>query len=284
MAEHFRNLLVCQDITTISLLEVSLETQKRYSLQAQKCDLKFLYNALTLCNNCSLNYPKSNNKRLLVELTLIQISQISNISITQQKGAIIQQPSTTKKQEDKTVSSSTRQACLKKKEPTPLQPSQQAPQKNLGLSSFKNLLTNSGSSDNIISNEVKDNDNTSTNTQTEQKGIQTAQLRVNEININIEWTRYANALPSSESLLANRMKVVKPQQQENNNYNIIVNSEQMENLFKSALPNITKYFEKRFQESIKFNIFRPNVEDKAQVNKNLDDYTSANTLQHYIEI
>jgi DNA polymerase-3 subunit gamma/tau len=49
--------------------------RERYKNQAAKCSPKFLYRALKICNDCDLNYRISKNKRLLVELTLIQAAQ-----------------------------------------------------------------------------------------------------------------------------------------------------------------------------------------------------------------
>ena len=72
---HLRNLLVSRDECTLPLLEVSDEMRERYKSQAAKCSPKFLYRALKICNDCDLNYRISKNKRLLVELTLIQASQ-----------------------------------------------------------------------------------------------------------------------------------------------------------------------------------------------------------------
>lgn len=72
---HFRNLLVSRDACTLPLLEVSDEMRARYKEQAAKCQPKFLYRAMKLCNDCDLNYRVSRNRRLLVELTLIRISQ-----------------------------------------------------------------------------------------------------------------------------------------------------------------------------------------------------------------
>ncbi len=72
---HLRNLLVSRDAVTIPLLEVSDEMRERYKAQAAKCSQKFLYRALKICNDCDLNYRISKNKRLLVELTLIQAAQ-----------------------------------------------------------------------------------------------------------------------------------------------------------------------------------------------------------------
>lgn len=74
-ASHLRDLLVSRDAQTLPLLEVSETVRTRYSEQAAKCRPQFLYRALRICNDCDLNYRTSSNKRLLVELTLIQVAQ-----------------------------------------------------------------------------------------------------------------------------------------------------------------------------------------------------------------
>ena len=74
-ASHLRDLLVSRDTQTLPLLEVSETVRTRYSEQAAKCRPQFLYRALRFCNDCDLNYRTSSNKRLLVELTLIQVAQ-----------------------------------------------------------------------------------------------------------------------------------------------------------------------------------------------------------------
>ena len=77
LAGHIRNVLMARDEQTLPLLEVSQRQQERYREQAQKCPISFLYQALKLCNQCDINYRQSSNKRLLVELTLIQIAQLT---------------------------------------------------------------------------------------------------------------------------------------------------------------------------------------------------------------
>ena len=76
LAAHFRDLLVSRDAQTLPLLEVAESVRQRYAEQAQQCAPTFLYRALKLCNDCDINYRASNNKRLLVELTLIQVAQL----------------------------------------------------------------------------------------------------------------------------------------------------------------------------------------------------------------
>ena len=77
LSSHFRDLLVGKDPVTLPLLEVGASIRQRYQEQAQKCPLPFLYRAMKLCNECDLNYRISKNKRLLVELTLIQVAQLT---------------------------------------------------------------------------------------------------------------------------------------------------------------------------------------------------------------
>ena len=77
LAKHVRNVLMAHDAQTLPLLEVSDQQRERYQQQAQKCQIPFLYQALRLINQCDINYRQSSNKRLLVELTLIEIAQIT---------------------------------------------------------------------------------------------------------------------------------------------------------------------------------------------------------------
>ena len=77
LAKHVRNVLMARDPQTLPLLEVSDQQRERYQQQSQKCQIPFLYQALRLINQCDINYRQSSNKRLLVELTLIEIAQIT---------------------------------------------------------------------------------------------------------------------------------------------------------------------------------------------------------------
>ncbi|MES5132162.1 DNA polymerase III subunit gamma/tau [Hoylesella timonensis] len=77
LASHIRNVLMAKDAQTLPLLEVSQQQRQKYEEQAKKCPTPFLYQALKLLNQCDINYRQSSNKRLLVEITLIQIAQIT---------------------------------------------------------------------------------------------------------------------------------------------------------------------------------------------------------------
>ena len=77
LAAHIRNVLMSKDEKTVSLIETSDSLRQRYKDQAAKCPTSFLYKALKLLNQCDINYKQSSNKALLVELTLIQVAQIT---------------------------------------------------------------------------------------------------------------------------------------------------------------------------------------------------------------
>ena len=77
LASHFRDLLVCKNQETISLLEVGDQVKKMYLEQSQKTHSKFLLEAIEVANSCDLKYKTSRNQRLLVELCLMQLTSLS---------------------------------------------------------------------------------------------------------------------------------------------------------------------------------------------------------------
>ncbi|MDR2423863.1 MAG: DNA polymerase III subunit gamma/tau [Prevotellaceae bacterium] len=76
LSAHFRDILVCKDVQTISLLEVGQGIAERYKQQAAECPAAFLYEALNIVNRCETAYKSSWNPRWLVELTLLNLSYI----------------------------------------------------------------------------------------------------------------------------------------------------------------------------------------------------------------
>ena len=77
LAAHLRNVLMAKNAETLPLLETSDTQRQRFQQQAQSCPTSFIYKALEIANRCDLNYRNSSNKRLLVELTLIETAQIT---------------------------------------------------------------------------------------------------------------------------------------------------------------------------------------------------------------
>ncbi|SEG22164.1 DNA polymerase III subunit gamma/tau [Parabacteroides chinchillae] len=97
LAGHFRDLLVCKDESTLVLFEVGASIRERYKEMAKRCPDALLFKAIELANTCDLNYRASRNKRLLLELTLIQLCQLSNPAQedSKKKGLIEPIPSNT---------------------------------------------------------------------------------------------------------------------------------------------------------------------------------------------
>ena len=77
LASHFRDLLVCKNQATISLLEVGEQVKTLYFKQSQEAPQDFLMQAIDLANDCDLKYKTSRNPRLLVELCLMQLASIT---------------------------------------------------------------------------------------------------------------------------------------------------------------------------------------------------------------
>lgn len=77
LASHIRNVMMAKDAQTLPLLEVSDQQRQKFQQQAKKCPLPFLYKSLKILNDCDVNYRQSSNKRLLVELTLIRVAQLT---------------------------------------------------------------------------------------------------------------------------------------------------------------------------------------------------------------
>jgi len=78
LGEHFRSLLVCKDASTIKLLEVGESIREKYIEQANVCTPDFLLRALDLLAKCDVNYKTASNKRLLIELTLMQMCSLTS--------------------------------------------------------------------------------------------------------------------------------------------------------------------------------------------------------------
>ena len=79
LSEHFRNLLVSKDASTLKLLEVSEGIKTKYLQQSQAASVSFLLSALGIANQCDLNYKLSKNQRLQVELALLKMCHLQSV-------------------------------------------------------------------------------------------------------------------------------------------------------------------------------------------------------------
>jgi DNA polymerase-3 subunit gamma/tau len=92
LSSHFRDLLVCKNPETVELIEVGENIKQKYLLQSAKCSVDFLLRAMDISNNCDLSYRDSKNKRLLVELSMLKICNISKAIEKKANSAEIAKP------------------------------------------------------------------------------------------------------------------------------------------------------------------------------------------------
>jgi len=88
LAEHLRNLLVCQDEKTVELLEVGATIKEKYVVQAKLSNTAQLISFLDITNKADTQYKLSKNQRLLVEVMLMQLCSINNQSAEKKKPII----------------------------------------------------------------------------------------------------------------------------------------------------------------------------------------------------
>ncbi|VBB45116.1 DNA polymerase III, tau subunit [uncultured Paludibacter sp.] len=121
LSSHLRDVLVSKDTSTIQLLEVGAEIGERYKQQALSCPIPFIFSALNISNECDLNYRISKNKRLLVELALIKMCQITHpIKVEEQSvpqlKTVQPTPNQSTKTEEKPVEEKKNPEIIEKKE------------------------------------------------------------------------------------------------------------------------------------------------------------------------
>lgn len=250
LASHLRDLLVSHDAVTLPLLEVSDSIRAHYQEQSQRCTPKFLYRAIKLCSDCDLNYRASKNKRLLVEITLIQLSQLTLEDdsagsgrspeksfpplFAQPAGTV--QPTTTpvnpqKPQapvekvasavQDRTESYETRKSPLPDTETTERRP----PKVKLGsfgpsISRLKQEIGNPADTSQPTANQV-------TTPAASQALKEEENYPVTGDNIRFCWNEFINLLPQEETAIAQRMKVIQPKLLKDATFEVLVDNEQV---------------------------------------------------------
>lgn len=219
LAAHIRNVLMSKDEKTISLIETSDSLRQRYKEQAAKCPTTFLYKALKLLNQCDINYKQSSNKALLVELTLIQVAQItqpedadsdaSGRSPKSLKTLFKLLTASNRTQTDKQVSVSDKQKAVqpivsKPKEPTtPVKTEQPKASNNpsrprLKISDLAVTSKGMGTRSNAAKEEYEELVNTEEQTST-----------FNDEDLREKWISMCNRMPSNMKAMAMRMKNMK---------------------------------------------------------------------------
>lgn len=163
LGEHLRNLLICKDSVTLKLLEVSASLKDRYHKQASSCNSGFLLKSLDLVNRCDIDYRAANNKRLHIELAVLQIGSLVNPQAIAASQPVIAQPpapvQTVTKKPDYPATQTPVSVVNEPKPPLQAAPPKQAPEKpkipTTGIS-IKQSLVNEPSNDSAAPQNIKE--------------------------------------------------------------------------------------------------------------------------------
>ena len=256
LASHFRDLLVSKDASTLSLLEVSDNVKARYSKQAQNCPPRFLFKAMKLCNDCDLNYRTSKNKRLLVELTLIECAQLTTPSdevgdghspkikpTFQQTKAQASAP-TAANNKTATAPKATSDSTIKqvvqplRNNPIP-EEKKQAPKiqtVRLADTSIKRIHQKSQSEQSASSQTVK----------TDVPAQSSEDKPFSEVELDLAWREYAAALPIERKADAQRMMAIQPKLLDTNLFQVVVYNQ----LAAESMQNLSSSIEQKLREKL----------------------------------
>ena len=273
LASHFRDLLVCKDESTLVLFEVGASIRERYKEMAQRCTDTFLYKAIDLANTCDLNYRASRNKRLLVELTLIQLCQLMRPVEEDKKKARIEAinpaPSTSQ------PTSQTRPATMSTQIPPKQVQSVTAPhisatpqpQKHTARppmnTSLKNMVNTKARTDSAQTGQTQKTD---------------LQASFTEEELIESWNAYANSV-GKKIFLKNIMLNNLPKLQENFYFEVVVHNPAMqEELFNNAI-DILGALRNRLKNS--------HIQMRVRISEGNEKhlaYTSTEKYEHLVEI
>ena len=286
LSSHFRDLLVAKDAVTLPLLEVGASIRQRYQEQAQKCPLPFLYRAMKLCNECDLNYRVSKNKRLLVELTLIQVAQLTiegddvsggrspkkTIKPVFTQPAAAQQPQVTSAASAsqtavhqqtpvrqpqtpvaaQVVSSSTSSSSSSSSNSTTSVPSQSAGIAQRGQGERKIPVMKMSSLGVSIKNPQRDQVTQKEMMPQPGKVQQTVEedFIFNDRDLNFYWQQYAGQLPKEEDSLTKRMQMLHPVLLNNSTtFEVVVDNEIAAKDFRNLIPELQNYLRVQLMNS-----------------------------------
>ncbi len=270
LSSHLRDLLVSKDPATLPLLEVGASIRERYQAQAQQCPLPFLYRAMKLCNDCDLNYRASKNKRLLVELTLIQVAQLTAEEDDGANGrspkqaikpiftqpAAAQQPQATAAMPQQTVqpavqTNSTPQpaatqhsnATTPHATPTAVLMAQGREEKKIPVMKMSGL----GVSIKRPHIEEEQRNPSSNPTAAHQAAQPEEDYIFNERDLNYYWQEYAGRMPKEQVAIAKRMQNMRITLINDTTFEAVVDNEIVAKEFTSMIPTLQNYLRTRLK-------------------------------------
>lgn len=263
LASHFRDLLVSKDASTLPLLEVADSVKKRYMEQTAKCKPEFLYRALKLCNDCDINYRTSRNKRLLVELTLIEVAQASSDDVPSSGRSpknvlkpifdtVAQNVQPEKSKENVTASVVSTAITTNKPAGSQLHPVSVTQQNQTKVNpSVKRPQTISLRITQPVVEQEQKNDVVS---EKQSKVIENKAF--DEEKLQYFWRCYASSLPVEQNANAARMKNMKPQLGENFMAVVLVENDLVKEIFEKMKFDITAYLREKLENSQFTLVFR----------------------------
>ena len=260
LARHLRDLLVSQDACTLPLLEVSGQMRARFQEQAQKCPARFLYRGIKLCNDCNQAYRTSRNKRLQVELCLIQVCQLTEPE-TPTAGAVAAQTLKPTFQQASAPVANVQPLAQVAPHVTPSasvpqvtsthSPSQEPKQPHLEWSKEEKkqeLPTINLSQLGHRGRLQKQSEEKKADTPLAQTAEQTAKvLPLSDETFLKVWHQYINSLPLEDVALSQRMKDMNPIQKDADTLVVTVNGPQVEGMLKERLKDIVGFMASHLQ-------------------------------------
>ncbi len=228
---HFRNLLVSKDSCTLPLLNVSGSIREQYGNQASKCEAKFIYRVMRIFNECDLNYKTSKNKRLLVELSVIQAAQaVDDDDYSGRKpkrlkpifNAVVTSQATTAK----VVSSQTETATVATPAATPAK--SVIPEIKIQAKTTRQVAKKGR--DAIFTSIYGNKKQETVATETVKAVVnENRQIRpLTDDLLQVHWMDYASQLPREQAPLANRMVNIKPVVNSSDSFTITVFNKMVE--------------------------------------------------------
>ena len=239
LASHLRNLLVSQDAVTLPLLEMSDKMRNKYQEQSQKCKPKFLYQAIKLCNDCDQTYRTSRNKRLQVEICLIQSAQLTEEDVpgAGRRPAKILKPIFTKQAAASQTAASS-PVVATKPVPVPESPKENTTDKKVILRkvSFKHFGNKA----------TEKTEESLQEAPTEERNIQKP---LEENTLKEAWYAYVNHLPREQMAIAQRIRMLQPTIAGPSSIEITVNNPQIINELNDLKADLERFLQSSLQNN-----------------------------------
>ena len=227
LASHMRDLLMSREPATMPLLDVADNIKQRYAAQAAKCSLKFLYFAIRTCDRCSNEYRSSYNKRLSVEIALIETAQYEEDDSASAghgpaktlKPIFTAQPAPKERSVPKTVESQESRVNNKETDTPPATKERRVIKIGGNRPSLKQVLANAGGTAQPQSTaEVQPAVNAQSQPEAEPEAAENEEALDVDTNVEVhdvalftdqslakEWEKYCARLKEKDSLMADRM-------------------------------------------------------------------------------